>query len=307
METIIEAKNLSKIFEGTKAVNGISFSVKGGEIFAFLGPDGAGKTTIMRMLSGLMSPSSGELSVLGMEMPREAEQVKERIGYMSQKFNLYPDLTVDENIFFFAGIYGIDRSALEGRLKKLFEITRLEKFRKRFASKLSGGMKQKLALICTLIHRPEILILDEPTTGVDPVSRREFWEVLQGIVFEGVTVVLSTPYLDEAEWSNRVCLMYGGQIVLCDTPQNMRGGSKSIVFDVFGAEGKGICGLLKNIPGVTDVHLFGKRCHVIVENEGFTEGFLKALEGRAEARRVVSSIEDIFVEKIRENPGRKNG
>ncbi|MBN1823468.1 MAG: ABC transporter ATP-binding protein [Endomicrobiales bacterium] len=224
MNKIVEVTDLKKHFGQTRAVDGVTFDVRSGEIFGIIGPDAAGKTTTLRILSGIMDQTSGRCSVLGNELPKKAEEVKKNIGYMSQKFNLYPDLTVEENIEFFSDIFLTDRKTLSKRIEPLLRMTRLSDFTKRLAGNLSGGMKQKLALICTLIHRPKLLILDEPTTGVDPVSRREFWEILHEILLEGVTVLICTPYMDEAEWCTRVALMHNGKVLAVDTPPGLKKG-----------------------------------------------------------------------------------
>ena len=206
----LELQSVSKKYGDRTAVDNISLSVERGEMFALVGPDGAGKTSIIRMLCGITLPASGSLSVLGYDVLRQPEEVKKRIGYLSQRFSLYGDLTVDENIEFFAEIHGVRN--YHARRNELLEFTRLTPFRDRFAEKLSGGMKQKLALVCTLIHPPEIIFLDEPTTGVDPVSRRDFWKVLSSLQKSGITILMTTPYLDEAERCNRVALMNDGRI-----------------------------------------------------------------------------------------------
>jgi ABC-2 type transport system ATP-binding protein len=219
VDKAIEIKGLKKSFESIDAVDGVSFDVKSGEIFGLVGPDGAGKTTTIRMLCGLLTPDSGSASVLGFDIVRERKQIKRQIGYLSQRFSLYQDLTVDENIEFFAEIHGVRN--FETRRNELLEFTRLTAFRKFLAGKLSGGMKQKLALACTLIHRPKIILLDEPTTGVDPVSRRDFWKILSNLHKEGITILISTPYLDEAERFNRIVMLDSGRLLRFDTPSNI--------------------------------------------------------------------------------------
>ncbi|MEI7542566.1 MAG: ABC transporter ATP-binding protein [bacterium] len=298
---VIEVKDLEKKFKDVKAVAGLNFSVERGEIFGLIGPDGAGKTTTLRILSGIMLPGGGLVNVLGKQMPKAAEAVKEKIGYMCQKFSLYTDLTINENISFFADIYGIDKKTLNERLGPLLKMTRLEPFKDRLAGKLSGGMKQKLALICTLIHRPEILFLDEPTTGVDPVSRREFWEILQSIHSEGVTIVVSTPYMDEAEQCSRIGLMFKGKIILIDTPKNMRKNLKGVVVEII-TTGKEelVINTIKKSNYIKDWQQLGERFHVILKDEVAADDFCLKLCNEVTIRRIAASVEDVFVEKIKQ-------
>src|SRR6185312_8136735 len=214
-EPIIEIRDLTRRFGSLTAVDHLNLTVPKGEIFGLVGPDGAGKTTTLRMLCGLMDPSEGSARVAGHDVVRESRAVKDRIGYMAQRFGLYGDLTVEENMVFYADLFGIlgqDRQTLSAELLRM---TRMERFRDRQAGKLSGGMKQKLALMCTLLHRPEILFLYEPTNGVDPVSRRDFWAILYQLVSEGLTVLVSTAYLDEAERANRVGMLHKGKLIHC--------------------------------------------------------------------------------------------
>ncbi|OGC05966.1 hypothetical protein A2230_08615 [candidate division WOR-1 bacterium RIFOXYA2_FULL_36_21] len=220
MEFAIEAVNLTKKFKDFNAVSGLNLQIKRGEIFGFVGPDGAGKTTTLRMLSTAMEPTSGEASVLGLNVRTEEEKIRDKIGYMPQRFSLYGDLTVSENIDFFADIYKVEREYRRKRKAELLEFMSLAEFVKRKGRELSGGMQKKLALACNLIHTPKLLFLDEPTTGVDPISRREFWRILYGL--ENVTIVVSTPYMDEAERCNRVGLIREGRLLLCDVPSEIK-------------------------------------------------------------------------------------
>lgn len=222
MAAIIETRELTKRFDELTAVDHLNLSVERGEIFGLVGPDGAGKTTTLRMLCGLMDPSEGSATVAGHDAARESQAVKDQIGYMAQRFGLYGDLTVDENMAFYADLFditGADRGELTARLLRM---TRMEEFRARQAGRLSGGMKQKLALMCTLLHRPQILFLDEPTNGVDPVSRRDFWAILYQLLKDGITIFMTTAYLDEAERCNRVGLMHKGKLIRCETPREMK-------------------------------------------------------------------------------------
>ncbi len=225
--SIIALSGLTKKFEAVTAVDNISFEAQAGQIFGLVGPDGAGKTTTIRMLAGIMEPTSGLASVDGKDIVKQSEQLKESIGYMSQRFGLYEDLTVIENINFYADIYCVPKKERPQRIKRLFEFSGLEPFQKRLARNLSGGMKQKLGLACSLIHTPRVLFLDEPTAGVDPVSRRDFWRILYELITEGVTILFSTSYLDEAERCGKVALIHKGKLLQCDTPVNIKTQTKS--------------------------------------------------------------------------------
>jgi ABC-2 type transport system ATP-binding protein len=222
MESIIETHDLTRRFGALTAVDRLSLSIAPGEIFGLVGPDGAGKTTTLRMLSSLVNPSEGSAIVAGHDVVREPHAVKDRIGYMAQRFGLYLDLSVEENMFFYADLFGIIGSERATLTAQLLHMTRMESFRDRHAGQLSGGMKQKLALMCTLLHRPQILLLDEPTNGVDPVSRRDFWAILYQLLKEGITILMATAYLDEAERCNRVGLMHRGKLIRCDAPEALK-------------------------------------------------------------------------------------
>jgi ABC-2 type transport system ATP-binding protein len=222
MEPVIETRGLTRRFGALTAVDHLDLSVARGEIFGLVGPDGAGKTTTLRMLCGLMDPSEGSARVAGHDVVRETQAVKDQIGYMAQRFGLYGDLTVEENMAFYADLFGItgaDRQELSARLLRM---TRMDPFRNRQARQLSGGMKQKLALMCTLLHRPQVLLLDEPTNGVDPVSRRDFWAILYQLLKDGITIFMTTAYLDEAERANRVGLMHRGKLIRCAAPGELK-------------------------------------------------------------------------------------
>jgi ABC-2 type transport system ATP-binding protein len=222
MPAMIETHDLTRRFDTLVAVDHLNLSVERGEIFGLVGPDGAGKTTTLRMLCGLMDPTEGSARVAGHDVARESQAVKDQIGYMAQRFGLYADLTVDENMSFYADLFdvtGADRTELTARLLRM---TRMEEFRGRQAGRLSGGMKQKLALMCTLLHHPQVLFLDEPTNGVDPVSRRDFWAILYQLLKDGITIFMTTAYLDEAERCNRVGLMHKGKLIRCEPPDEMK-------------------------------------------------------------------------------------
>ena len=220
MNGIIQIANLRKFYGEIEAVRNVSFSVNSGEMFGLVGPDGAGKTTLIRILCGLLNQEAGNITILDKDLTQSRKEIQKSIGYLSQKFSLYGDLSVDENIEFFAEIHNV--KDYNRRRDELLDFSRLKPFRNRTAEKLSGGMKQKLALVCCLIHEPKILFLDEPTTGVDPVSRRDFWKILSNLLKAGITIFMSTPYLDEAERCNRAALMNSGQIIALDTPQKIK-------------------------------------------------------------------------------------
>ena len=222
MPAIIETRDLTRRFGPLTAVDRLNLTVAQGEIFGLVGPDGAGKTTTLRMLCGLMDPTEGSATVAGYDTARQSQLVKDQIGYMAQRFGLYLDLSVQENMDFYADLFGIVGQERAELTTRLLRMTRMDPFRARLAGRLSGGMKQKLALMCTLLHRPRILFLDEPTNGVDPVSRRDFWTILYQLLKDGITIFMSTAYLDEAERCNRVGLMHRGRLVRCDTPEVLK-------------------------------------------------------------------------------------
>jgi len=222
MGAIVQTHNLTRRFGDLTAVDHLNLTIESGEVFGLVGPDGAGKTTTLRMLCGLVNPTEGNAVVAGHDVVRESQAVKDQIGYMAQKFGLYLDLSVQENMDFYADLFGIIGSERMELTAQLLRMTRMEPFRERQAGRLSGGMKQKLALMCTLLHRPQILFLDEPTNGVDPVSRRDFWAILYQLLKDGITILMTTAYLDEAERCNRVGLMHRGKLIRCDTPEALK-------------------------------------------------------------------------------------
>jgi ABC-2 type transport system ATP-binding protein len=222
MDPIIETRELTRRFGDVTAVDHLNLTISAGEIFGLVGPDGAGKTTTLRMLCSLVDPTEGTARVAGHDVVREPQGVKDRIGYMAQRFGLYLDLSVQENMNFYADLFGIIGPQRAELTSQLLQMTRMEPFRERQAGRLSGGMKQKLALMCTLLHRPEILFLDEPTNGVDPVSRRDFWAILYQLLKDGITILMTTAYLDEAERCNRVGLMHKGRLINCDAPEVLK-------------------------------------------------------------------------------------
>jgi ABC-2 type transport system ATP-binding protein len=295
---IVEAESLTRQFGETAAVHDLDFSVQKGELFYIVGPDGAGKSTLIRVLSGVLKPTSGRARILGLDLVKERQKIKKHIGYLSQKFTLYGDLTVDENIEFFAEIHGVHD--FQGRREELLAFTRLAPFRRRLAENLSGGMKQKLALACTLIHRPDLLLLDEPTTGVDPVSRRDFWKILSDLLRRGMTIIMTTPYLDEAERGSRVALMDGGRLIVIDEPAAVKSLMKGEIIELVCSNVRRTAALLSRLPAVTDIQTFGDRLHIVV---GDISTDLPPVERRlAEAgigivsrRQVLPSLENVFI------------
>ncbi len=294
----LEIKSVTKTFGEITAVDDISLTVNRGEMFALVGPDGSGKTTTIRMLCGIVKPTSGDLRILGFDVQKQKDEVKKRIGYLSQKFSLYGDLTIDENIEFFAEIHGV--YDYHARRDELLEFTRLTKFRDRLAEKLSGGMKQKLALACTLIHTPDIIFLDEPTTGVDPVSRRDFWKVLSALLKTGITIVMTTPYLDEAERCSRVALMDGGKILMTDSPANLKKVMNGEVVELVCSNIRGSFSLLKKYTLVKEVQAFGDRLNLVVNSSvNDMEAIAQHLKENSieitEWRVVKPSLENVFI------------
>jgi ABC-2 type transport system ATP-binding protein len=298
MEPVLDIRNLRRSFGETRAVENVNLSIGQGEMFGLVGPDGAGKTTLIRMLCGLLMPTSGTAVILGHDIVRETELIKKEIGYLSQRFSLYGDLTVDENIEFFAEINGV--FDYRPRREELLEFTRLTPFRDRLAERLSGGMKQKLALACTLIHTPKIILLDEPTTGVDPVSRRDFWKILQSLLKRDITVVMSTPYLDEAERCSRVALMNSGSVMRVDAPNVLKESMHREVLEVVCQPVREAFRILKGIPALAEVQAFGDRLHVIVDRAGARkEQVTRELTGLgikvSGVRSVSPSLENVFI------------
>lgn len=303
MKEIIEVKNLEKSFEDVTAVDGISFEVIRGEMFGLVGPDGAGKTTTIRTLCGLIKPGNGSILISGLDIIENKKEVQNKIGYLSQKFSLYGDLSVDENIEFFADIHCVKN--FENRRDELLEFTRLTNFRKRQAEKLSGGMKQKLALACSLIHKPEILFLDEPTTGVDPVSRRDFWKILSNLQKEGITIIMSTPYLDEAERCNRVALMDKGKIISIDTPEKIKISIDRKVMELICSNIRLAFQLLKE-NFQYEIQLFGDRMNIMVNNPDEEFPKIKNLLEQnsieiTDFRIINPSLENVFIYLVKEN------
>jgi ABC-2 type transport system ATP-binding protein len=301
----IKTENLTKTFAGLPAVDNLTLSVAPGELFGLVGSDGAGKTTTMRMLASIMDPTSGDAWVMGRHVSREAKAIKEEIGYMSQRFGLYPDLTVQENILFYADIYGLPRKGREERIERLLAFSNLTPFRKRKAGNLSGGMKQKLGLACALIHTPKVLFLDEPTNGVDPLSRRDFWRILYQLLKEGTAIFLSTAYLDEADRCNRVGLIHKGKLLACAPPEDLKKLMRGFILEVRTGEPRRTARLLKERVGADSVTLFGDKTHVSTTEPDRTAALIMEAcekEGLApvEIRDIEPSLEDVFVSVLTE-------
>ncbi|HKY21234.1 MAG TPA: ABC transporter ATP-binding protein [Vicinamibacterales bacterium] len=303
----LDLERVTKRYGVVVAVRDLSMSIEAGEMFGLIGPDGAGKTTTIRLMCGLLKTDGGNVRVLGRDPVKEHRHVTQSLGYLSQRFSLYGDLSIDENIAFFAEIHGLNmrEPAIKARCERLLEITQLARFRTRLADQLSGGMKQKLALACTLIHEPQIILLDEPTTGVDPVSRREFWKLLSEFLAQGITILMATPYLDEAERCSRVALLHEGALIALDTPANLRASLPGDVMEVISGDRDRATGVLQRLPGVADVQLFGERAHVrLVPGSPLREaerlaGALRSAGIAADSiRRVPASLEDVFIAKV---------
>jgi len=296
----IRCERLRKRFGDLHAVDGLTFEVAEGELFGLVGPDGAGKTTTMRLLCGLMTPDEGDAWVAGYHVVQDAFSLRDQVGYLSQRFGLYADLTVLENIRFFADLRGEPRTAQEEKIARLLELTDLKPFGNRLAGALSGGMKQKLSLICALIHTPQILFLDEPTTGVDPLTRREFWRIIRRLQAEGTTIFLATAYLEEAEYCNRLALIHGGRLLAIGTPAEIKGLPPGRIWEIDLVEArKALHVLQQRLPAAT-VSLFGNRLHLYVSAPDFSsEEVHLAMEEaglqRYEIRPVPFSLEDVLV------------
>ncbi len=303
----VRAEGLTRRFGAITATDAVSFEVRRGEMFGLIGPDGAGKTTTLRMILGLLRPDAGRITTCGLDPARRRRQLSGRVGYLSQRFSLYGDLTVDENVSFFSEIHDVHGDA--GRRDALLEMVRMTPFRNRLADRLSGGMKQKLALVCTLVHTPELLVLDEPTTGVDPVSRRDFWRLLARLQREGLTILLTTPYLDEAERCTRVALVDHGRILTVDEPDALRAAQAGVMVEVVAEPRRRAVELLCAAPDVSEVEVFGERVHATLPVASITEGQREA-DGLAtrlreagldvlSARPTTPSLEDVFIGRIR--------
>jgi drug efflux transport system ATP-binding protein len=307
----IDVFELTKSFPGVLAVDRLSFQAKAGEVFGLVGPDGAGKTTTLRMLAGVLTPDSGSASIAGYDIRKDPEGVKTQISYMPQRFGLYEDLTVDENIRFYADIFGISRMEREQRARQLLQAAGMGPFGNRLAGRLSGGMKQKLGLVCALIHRPRVILLDEPTNGVDPVSRRDFWQILYSLLGEGIAIVMSTAYLDEAERCHRVALLHQGHILFCDAPSNLKMNLRGAVVAVISDEPRRLQESLVPAEGILNVVVVASGVRLIVD---CAEARIPELQARISdahipfesIEQVVPTIEDLFVAAVQEDSGRRH-
>lgn len=303
LQSAIVVDGLTRSFPGVRAVEALSFEVGPGEIFGLVGPDGAGKTTTLRMLAGVLSPDEGSVLVAGVDVVRDPEAAKHALSYMPQRFGLYEDLTVDENIRFYADLFGVRGAERNTRSAQLLQAAGMSEFRRRLAGKLSGGMKQKLGLVCALIHRPRVILLDEPTTGVDPVSRRDFWRILYELVAEGVAILTSTAYLDEAERCHRVALLHQGKLLFCDTPANLKSRLGKDVLSVTSPDPRRVRGVLEQAAGISSLVLTGDRVHAVVDRAMRRIPEFQALLAAAGVsfdamQQVAPTIEDLFVDAV---------
>ena len=303
LQSAIVCEGLTKSFPGVRAVDALSFDVRAGEIFGLVGPDGAGKTTTLRMLAGIMPPDAGKATVAGFDVARDPEGAKHSLSYMPQRFGLYEDLNVEDNIRFYADLFGVRAAERKLRSMQLLEAAGMSEFRTRLAGKLSGGMKQKLGLVCALIHRPKVILLDEPTTGVDPVSRRDFWRILYELVAEGVAILTSTAYLDEAERCQRVALMHQGKLLFCDAPVNLKAKMGKGVLSIPAPEPRRVRDELKDAQGISSLMLTGDGVHVVVDDAARRIPEFEARLRRAgipfdAILKVEPSIEDLFVDAV---------
>jgi len=302
--TVLRTSGLRFSFGKVEALRGIDLEIRRGETFGLVGPDGAGKTTLIRVFCGLLPPSSGSCRVLEYDTVKEKARLIRRIGYLSQRFSLYGDLSVDENIDFFASIHGAKEFA--GRKDGLLRTMDLFRFKKRLAGALSGGRKQKLALACTLIHTPEILFLDEPTNGVDPVARREFWDILAGIATGGVTIVISTPYLDEAERCHRLAFMDGGRVIKVAAPDDARAAVTGRIYEAVCDRVTEARDIARQVPGVVSVQAFGDKIHAEMQTGADGEPLRTALENAVKVtvfRTVRPTLEDVFFRLLADKKG----
>jgi ABC-2 type transport system ATP-binding protein len=308
-DPVIKTEDLTRTFKHTTAVDRLNLSVRHGEIFGLVGPDGAGKTTTLRLLAAILDPTDGQATVLGYDTVKQPEPIKQRIGYMAQRFNLYGDLSVSENLNFFADVFQVTGDVRRERIERLLGFSRLTGFRDRRAAHLSGGMQKKLALACTLIHTPEIIYLDEPTTGVDPVSRREFWDILTELYLQGITLVVSTPYMDEAERCSRVGLMYQGRMVICDTPERIREMIEGELIALRPSDLRRAREILAELPGVLEMQTFGNQLRIFARDAGaMIERVQAALTeqdiGVLDVRRTRPRMEEAFISLVRRQEAR---
>ena len=302
----IAVDGLSRRFGALTALDRLSFSVAPGEIFGLVGPDGAGKTTAMRICAGVMRPDQGSIVIDGIDVLAHPERAKRHVSYMPQRFALYEDLTVEENIRFFADLFEMPDALWRARAEAMLAASDMSRFRGRLAGQLSGGMKQKLGLTCSLIHTPRVLLLDEPTTGVDPISRREFWQILYGLRAEGVAMLISTAYLDEAERCDRLALLHRGRMMYCDTPAGLKARMPGAMIEVLSPEPRRVRELLQALPGVRSVLLVGNGAHIHADDAGLLPQLAQALAAAGVAvtdvKAVAPTIEDLFVALLDQQP-----
>lgn len=295
----ISVQNLSKSYQNLKAVDNVSFEVNSGELFGLIGPDGAGKTTLFRILTTLLIADEGKATVANLDVIKDYKTIRNSVGYMPGKFSLYQDLTVEENLRFFATIFG---TTIEENYDLIEDIyVQIEPFKNRRAGALSGGMKQKLALCCALIHAPKVLFLDEPTTGVDPVSRKEFWQMLKRLQKKGITILVSTPYMDEASLCDRIALIQNGKVLKIDSPQAITSDYDKVIYDIQSKNTHGLIHDLKNYPSHYSVYAFGEFIHYIDKNLDFNPQDIQTyLEDKNHTdiviRKAVTTIEDVFMD-----------
>ncbi|MGH7596657.1 MAG: ABC transporter ATP-binding protein [bacterium] len=305
MLDLITIENFSKRYGKITAVDKLSLTIKSGELFGLIGPDGAGKTTTMRTLCTLLPLEDGQMRIAGLDVRRQVASVRGILGYMPQRFSLYPDLSIEQNLMFFADLFGVPEAEKKKRLPQLYQFSKLERFKDRLAKQLSGGMKQKLALSCTLIHTPTVLILDEPTTGVDPVSRREFWEILQQLRNGGVTILVSTPYMDEAVLCNRVAFMHKGKLLALDDPRLITKNFPHALYEVITPAPQLLIPYFKKAAQSESVQVFGDRLHVSfatpLPNETLERLIKSAPEPISDMRRIEPGIEDTFMELMKKS------
>jgi ABC-2 type transport system ATP-binding protein len=298
----IKTSGLTRSINDIVAVNDLNLDIRKGELYGLVGPDGAGKSTTMRLLAAIMAPTSGDAWVAGHSILKDGERIKEKIGYMSQRFGLYEDLTVIENLTFYADLYEVRKKERPPRIERLLGFSNLTPFKDRLAGKLSGGMKQKLGLACALIHTPEVLFLDEPTNGVDPVSRRDFWKILYDLLREGVTILVSTAYLDEAERCTRIGLMHKGRILIEDEPKNVRNSLDQHMIEVWSDNARSAMAPVRNIGGVHSVSLYGDRLHIALEKKMNPAEVVAQLRHAGidvkDFRDILPSLEDVFISMV---------